>query len=172
MKIYYKNWKKKIRKELFQKDPTWFFYYRLKILGSYPKTQSERNWDVQAPLNENWFRLGVRKHKTETLVIGFIALLLLLKIFSFSSRNKFVNGAKIPLFDDAIEECLRNGQRMIIDIKEKGLEIVQIIIDAFKKNPDLYRKAIVSSFNPIIIYMVSFYTYIVNHFGYRKKNDL
>ncbi|XP_033231087.1 glycerophosphodiester phosphodiesterase 1 [Belonocnema kinseyi] len=69
-------------------------------------------------------------------------------------RNKFVNGAKIALFDDAIEECLRNGQRMIIDIKEKGLEIVQIIIDAFKKNPDLYRKAIVSSFNPLIIYMI------------------
>lgn len=66
-----------------------------------------------------------------------------------------MNGAKIALFDEAIKECLENGQRMFIDIKEKDLAIVQIIVNAFNSNPELFRKAVVSSFNPLVIYMVS-----------------
>lgn len=69
-------------------------------------------------------------------------------------RNKFMNGAKIALFDEAIKECLENGQRMFIDIKEKDLAIVQIIVNAFNSNPELFRKAVVSSFNPLVIYMI------------------
>ena len=69
-------------------------------------------------------------------------------------KDKFPDGEKISLFYDVIETCLSNEQRIIIDIKEKRTEVVQIIVDVFKRYPMLLQKAIVSSFNPIIIYMI------------------
>lgn len=69
-------------------------------------------------------------------------------------RNKFTGGEKIALFYDVLEECMHNEQRIIIDIKEKRMEVVQIVLDAFKKYPKLYRRAVVSSFNPIVVYMI------------------
>ena len=69
-------------------------------------------------------------------------------------KDKFVNGEKISLFYDVIETCLNNEQRIIIDIKEKRTEVVQIILDAYKRYPMLFKKAVVSSFNPIIVYMI------------------
>lgn len=69
-------------------------------------------------------------------------------------RDKFANGEKIALFHDAIKECLQNEQRIIIDIKETGTDIIQVVLDVYKKYPKLFKRAIVSSFNPIIVYMI------------------
>ncbi|XP_043273141.1 glycerophosphodiester phosphodiesterase 1 [Venturia canescens] len=69
-------------------------------------------------------------------------------------REKFDGVERIALFDDILEECLRNGQHMFIDIKEKSLDIIQVILNAFNKHPELYERAVVSSFHPILIYMV------------------
>ncbi|XP_068967746.1 glycerophosphodiester phosphodiesterase 1 isoform X1 [Bombus flavifrons] len=69
-------------------------------------------------------------------------------------KDKFIEGEKIPLLCEAVETCLSNEQRIIIDIKESRMEIVQVILDTYKKYPKLYQRAIVSSFNPIIVYMI------------------
>lgn len=69
-------------------------------------------------------------------------------------KDKFAKGEKIPLFFDVLETCLSNDQRIIIDIKEKRMEIVQVILDAYQKYPKLFDRAIVSCFNPFIIYMI------------------
>lgn len=69
-------------------------------------------------------------------------------------RDKFVEGEKIPLLNDALNECLNNEQRIIIDIKDTRIEIVQTVLDAYKKYPKLFQRAVVSCFNPIVIYMV------------------
>ena len=64
-------------------------------------------------------------------------------------------GETIALFEDVVQEALENGQRLFIDIKATGNEIVKVILDTYKKYPELYEKAIVFSFNPITIYMVN-----------------
>ncbi|EZA61238.1 hypothetical protein DMN91_004865 [Ooceraea biroi] len=69
-------------------------------------------------------------------------------------RNKFANGEKIALLDDALQECLKSEQRVIIDIKETRTDVVQVILDAYEKYPKLFQRGVVSSFNPIIIYMI------------------
>lgn len=69
-------------------------------------------------------------------------------------RDKFCNGEKIALLHDALQECLDNEQRIIIDIKETRTDIVQTILDAYKKYPKLFQRGIVSSFNPIVVYMI------------------
>ena len=43
---------------------------------------------------------------------------------------------------------------MFIDIKATGNEVVKVILDAFKKHPELYERAVISSFNPVTIYTV------------------
>lgn len=69
-------------------------------------------------------------------------------------KDKFTDGEKIALFSDVLEECLNNEQRIIIDIKETRMEIVQVVLDAYKKYPKLFQRAVVSSFNPIVVYMI------------------
>ncbi|KAL6422135.1 hypothetical protein ACFW04_010880 [Cataglyphis niger] len=69
-------------------------------------------------------------------------------------RNKFSEGERIALLDDALQLCLSNEQRIIIDIKETKMDVVQIILDAYKKYPKLFERCVVSSFNPIMIYMI------------------
>ncbi|XP_043503489.1 glycerophosphodiester phosphodiesterase 1 isoform X2 [Polistes fuscatus] len=69
-------------------------------------------------------------------------------------RNKFSEGEKIALFKDALQTCLKNDLRVIIDIKETRLDVIQVILDAYKENPNLFKKAIVSSFNPVIVYLI------------------
>ncbi|XP_031779201.1 glycerophosphodiester phosphodiesterase 1 isoform X2 [Nasonia vitripennis] len=64
------------------------------------------------------------------------------------------NGERIALFENVLQETLQNGQRMFIDIKAKGNEVVKVVLDAFKKHPELYEKAVISSFNPVTIYMI------------------
>ncbi|XP_020297924.1 glycerophosphodiester phosphodiesterase 1 isoform X2 [Pseudomyrmex gracilis] len=69
-------------------------------------------------------------------------------------RNKFSNSESIALFHDALQECLNNEQRVIIDIKETRIDVVQVVLDAYEKYPKLFQRCIVSSFNPIIVYMI------------------
>ncbi|KAL0124784.1 hypothetical protein PUN28_006561 [Cardiocondyla obscurior] len=69
-------------------------------------------------------------------------------------KNKFSEGEKIALLDDALQECLNSEQRVIIDIKETKMDVVQIVLDAYKKYPKLFQRGVVSSFNPIIVYMI------------------
>lgn len=64
---------------------------------------------------------------------------------------------KIALFEDVIKDCLKYGQHMFIDIKGSGNEMVKVILNTYKKYPDLYEKAAISSFNPITIYMVNIF---------------
>ncbi|XP_066597085.1 glycerophosphodiester phosphodiesterase 1 [Prorops nasuta] len=69
-------------------------------------------------------------------------------------KSKFEDGEKILQLHEAVEECLKNEQRIILDIKETCTEMVQIILDTFKKYPKLYERAVVSSFYPTVIYMI------------------
>lgn len=69
-------------------------------------------------------------------------------------RNKFSEGERIALLDDALQECLNSEQRVIIDIKETRTDVVQVVLDAYKKYPKLFERGVVSSFNPIIVYMI------------------
>lgn len=68
---------------------------------------------------------------------------------------KVVSGIKagIPTLVEAVEWCEQNNMRMILDIKtadEKMLAYVTKII----KSKNLYSKAIISSFNPFVAFMV------------------
>ncbi|KAK0182777.1 hypothetical protein PV327_000878 [Microctonus hyperodae] len=69
-------------------------------------------------------------------------------------KEKFMGTETIALFNDAIEFCLKNELHLFIDIKDSNIEIVQVILDAYKKYPDLYKYAAITSFYPIIIYMI------------------
>lgn len=63
-------------------------------------------------------------------------------------------GERIALLDEAFENCLKNGQKMFIDIKANCKEIVKVITEAYKKYPRLYEMAVVTGFDPVTIYMV------------------
>ncbi|XP_011871869.1 PREDICTED: glycerophosphodiester phosphodiesterase 1 [Vollenhovia emeryi] len=69
-------------------------------------------------------------------------------------KNKFSEGEKIALLHDALQECLDSEQRVIIDVKETRLDVVQIVLDAYEKFPKLFQRGVVSSFNPIVVYMI------------------
>lgn len=68
-------------------------------------------------------------------------------------KERFV-GEKIALFKDVVELCLELNMHMVIDIKEQQSKIVKVILDAFKSHPQLYKRAMVSAFNPFLIYMI------------------
>ncbi|XP_032666354.1 glycerophosphodiester phosphodiesterase 1 [Odontomachus brunneus] len=69
-------------------------------------------------------------------------------------RNKFSDGEKIPLLHDALQQCLDNELRVIIDIKETKTDVVQVVLDVYKKYPKLFKRGFVTCFNPIILYMI------------------
>ncbi|XP_076280907.1 glycerophosphodiester phosphodiesterase 1 isoform X2 [Lasioglossum baleicum] len=69
-------------------------------------------------------------------------------------KDKFAECENIPLLEHVLNTCLQQDQRIIIDVKETRLEVVQTILDAYNMYPKLYERGIVSSFNPIVIYMV------------------
>lgn len=69
-------------------------------------------------------------------------------------KDKFAEGENIPLLWDVLETCLSNDQRIIIDVKESGNDIIQVILDAYKKYPKLYERGVISSFNPLVVYMI------------------
>ncbi|XP_023725052.1 glycerophosphodiester phosphodiesterase 1 isoform X2 [Cryptotermes secundus] len=68
-------------------------------------------------------------------------------------RHKY-GGERIPLFEDVVKECLDLGLRMFIDLKGDDLKMVSVVHNAYKNHKEMYTRAIVSSFNPFLIYMV------------------
>ncbi|XP_054285662.1 glycerophosphodiester phosphodiesterase 1 [Macrosteles quadrilineatus] len=68
-------------------------------------------------------------------------------------QERFI-GERVPLFSDVIKLCLELDMRMIIDVKDESTKTVEVILAAFKEHPKLYKRAIVSGFNPFLIYMV------------------
>ncbi|CAH2062360.1 unnamed protein product, partial [Iphiclides podalirius] len=58
------------------------------------------------------------------------------------------------LFDEAIEFLLANNVRMIIDVKGKDQEVINGIVKAFSKHPTLYENAVVTTFNPFVLYKI------------------
>ncbi|XP_069701333.1 glycerophosphodiester phosphodiesterase 1 isoform X2 [Periplaneta americana] len=68
-------------------------------------------------------------------------------------RHKY-GGERIPLFEDVVKECLHLGLRMFIDLKGDDLKLVPVIHNAYKTHKEMYTRAVVTSFNPFLIYLV------------------
>ncbi|XP_050296888.1 glycerophosphodiester phosphodiesterase 1 [Anthonomus grandis grandis] len=68
-------------------------------------------------------------------------------------RDRF-GVTNIPTLDQTVIKLLRNGQKMIIDIKDNSTKMVPVILDLFVRYPNLYSNAFVTSFFPNIIYLV------------------
>nr|CAD7400751.1 unnamed protein product [Timema cristinae] len=89
-----------------------------------------------------------------------------IKKLDISAKHPFkerYKGERIPLFEEVIIECLEMDFRLFIDIKSdlqfssfrlKGNKVVETILDAYNRYPGLYKRAIVSSFNPLVIYLI------------------
>ncbi|PSN53858.1 hypothetical protein C0J52_09955 [Blattella germanica] len=61
---------------------------------------------------------------------------------------------KIPLLDDVVKECLELGLRMFMDLKGDDLGMAAVIHDLYKKHKELYNRAVVSTFNPVLLYLI------------------
>ncbi|XP_044258478.1 glycerophosphodiester phosphodiesterase 1 [Tribolium madens] len=68
-------------------------------------------------------------------------------------KDRFAK-TNIPTLEQTVTQLLASGQRMFIDIKDNNRKFVKIIHDLFDRYPDLYSRAVVSSFNPILIYLI------------------
>ncbi|OQR74890.1 glycerophosphodiester phosphodiesterase 1-like [Tropilaelaps mercedesae] len=58
----------------------------------------------------------------------------------------------VPLMDDAVDEALKLGLHIIIDVKAYDCRVVPYLIALFDKKPELYEKTLVASFFPQVIY--------------------
>ncbi|KPJ12629.1 Glycerophosphodiester phosphodiesterase 1 [Papilio machaon] len=58
------------------------------------------------------------------------------------------------LLDDALKYLLANDVRVIIDVKGEDKEVVDGIVKAFSDQPNLHQRAVVTSFNPFVLYRV------------------
>jgi hypothetical protein len=72
----------------------------------------------------------------------------------FFNRDRFAK-TNIPTLEQTVTQLLASGQRMFIDIKDHNKKFVKIIHSLFERHPALYSRAVVTSFYPIIIYLVS-----------------
>ena len=63
---------------------------------------------------------------------------------------------KVPTVDEFVDLCLELDLKMIIDVKTwTQPELTsKVILDLFKKRPEMYSKAIVSSFFPHLVYLI------------------
>ncbi|KAH6927069.1 hypothetical protein HPB50_026681 [Hyalomma asiaticum] len=52
----------------------------------------------------------------------------------------------VPTLEEGVEECLNLGLRLIIDVKKYDSRTVDVIDQIFRERPELYRRALVSSF--------------------------
>lgn len=68
-------------------------------------------------------------------------------------RHKF-HGEKIPLLEDVVKECLHLGLRMFIDLKGDDMRLIQVIRNLYKNHKEMYSRAVITSFNPILIYLI------------------
>ncbi|CAK1556019.1 unnamed protein product [Leptosia nina] len=58
------------------------------------------------------------------------------------------------LLDDAIDYLLANKVKMIIDVKGEDKQVINGILRVFSSNPVLYENAVVTTFNPFILYQI------------------
>lgn len=63
-------------------------------------------------------------------------------------------GEKVPTLEEGIEECLKLGLKVIIDVKEYDNRAVAVVSDMFTKHKELYEQALVASFFPTFIYQL------------------
>ncbi|KAK9879010.1 hypothetical protein WA026_003824 [Henosepilachna vigintioctopunctata] len=61
---------------------------------------------------------------------------------------------RIPTLEETVSQLLADGQKMFIDLKYRDPKLVKVVLDIFKKHPDLYNQAIVTSFFPSAIYQI------------------
>ncbi|EFP05521.1 hypothetical protein CRE_27081 [Caenorhabditis remanei] len=57
--------------------------------------------------------------------------------------------AKIPKLHETIDWCVENGMKMLFDMKNDNLTLIEHIADEIKKR-NIYDKVLVSSFNPVV----------------------
>ncbi|XP_065284579.1 glycerophosphodiester phosphodiesterase 1-like [Dermacentor albipictus] len=65
--------------------------------------------------------------------------------------ERFVD-ERVPTLEEGVEECLRLGLRLILDVKEHDHRAVALVDELFRRRPELYRRALVASFYPQFIY--------------------
>ncbi|KAK8760965.1 hypothetical protein V5799_027769 [Amblyomma americanum] len=65
---------------------------------------------------------------------------------------KCYRGERVPTIDEAVQECLRLGLRLIIHVKELGPRSAVRLNRLFYENPSLYHLALVASPSPELIY--------------------
>ncbi|KAF7266908.1 glycerophosphodiester phosphodiesterase 1 [Rhynchophorus ferrugineus] len=81
----------------------------------------------------------------------------ILKDIDLSVKHPYrdrIGATFIPTLDQTITSLLNSGQKMFIDIKDNNTKMVPIILELFVQFPELYSKAIVTSFFPNIIYLI------------------
>ncbi|KAL3190415.1 hypothetical protein MRX96_019335 [Rhipicephalus microplus] len=61
-------------------------------------------------------------------------------------------GERVPKLEEGVEECLRLGMRIIIDVKKHDSRIIGVIDQIFHERPELYLRALVTSVYPDIVY--------------------
>ncbi|XP_049883443.1 glycerophosphodiester phosphodiesterase 1 isoform X1 [Pectinophora gossypiella] len=70
------------------------------------------------------------------------------------NRQKFKE-VHLCLLDDALEYLLENDVKMIIDVKgEDKQEVIDGILKTFLARPRLYETAVVTCFNPFVLYQI------------------
>ncbi|XP_072941183.1 uncharacterized protein [Epargyreus clarus] len=69
------------------------------------------------------------------------------------NRQQFKE-ARLCLLEDAVDYLLANNTKMIIDVKGEDQEVVNGILKAFTTQPVLYKYAVVTSFNPFVLYKI------------------
>lgn len=61
-------------------------------------------------------------------------------------------GERVPTLEEGVEECLRLGMRFIIDANQYDCRAVEVLDQLFRERPELYRRALVTSFYPNFVY--------------------
>lgn len=61
---------------------------------------------------------------------------------------------RVPTLEEGVEECLRLGMRIIIDVKNYDSRAVEAVDKLFREKPDLYGRALVASFYHNFVYFL------------------
>ncbi|KAH7961551.1 hypothetical protein HPB52_010359 [Rhipicephalus sanguineus] len=59
---------------------------------------------------------------------------------------------RVPTLEEGVEECLRLGMRLIIDVKNADFRAVEVVDKLFRDRPELYGRALVASFYHDYVY--------------------
>ncbi|CAH0730513.1 unnamed protein product, partial [Brenthis ino] len=69
------------------------------------------------------------------------------------NRHRFKE-VHLCLLDDAVEYLLSKNAKMIIDVKGHDKQVINGIVEAFSSRPTLYKHAVVTTFNPLVLYQI------------------